>query len=55
MSSWHRETISAEYKNKPKKEKQTLLYVGRGAEDMEPLQTHSDGAQFPVHLLQTFL
>lgn len=42
-------------KKKTQNQTQTLLYVGGGAEDTEPLQSHSDGAQVAVHPLQTFL
>lgn len=35
--------------------RQTLLDVGRGAEDVEPLQNHADGAQLTVHPLQSTL
>lgn len=32
-----------------------LLNVGRGAEDMKPLQSHADGSQLTIHSLQTSL
>lgn len=34
---------------------QTFLYVGGGAEDVEPLQSHADGSQLSIQSLQTFL
>lgn len=55
-------TISAVYKTKTlscrintKVRRQTLLYVGRGTEDVESLQGHSDGSQLTVQPLQTIL
>lgn len=36
-------------------ESQTLLYVGRRAEDVESLQSHAQGSQLAIQLLQTVL
>lgn len=55
-------TISAVYRAKTLSynsplgfRQQTLLYVGRRTEDMEPFQSHSDGSQLTVEFLQAIL